>query len=346
MAILLPLLIAIQPAATLSSSASASTADLPGADLVDEVSGQRLTETISALSGLWTRAFYTQDCWNASAYIYGRFDDLGLGVSYQELEVYGSTVRNVVAVKNGSDPNAAQYLFGAHFDSIHKDDSNFTAGYLLAAPGADDDASGVAAVLELATILRDSSFPNTIKFVAFAAEESGLNGSMYFAQRESSNGVVYADTAVFDMIGYRGEDENRATIFCDTAGNTLSKSTLSAIETYDLNLSVTVVPGRAMVYSDHASFWQYGYPSLAVTEQSVNGRLINPHYHTSNDILYYLSVDQMAEITKAVLGGFILLENPSASESDWLIPVAAGLAVATVATVGVVYVYMHRRVEP
>jgi Zn-dependent M28 family amino/carboxypeptidase len=343
--VLLLTLMMVQPAEATSSSIMASAAEAPEADLVDDVSGQRLAETISALSGFSTRAFYTDDCRNASIYIFDRFNDLGLGVYYQELEVYGSTVRNVIATKNGSDPNAPWYLFGAHYDSANMDDENFTLGDSLAAPGADDDASGVAAVLEIADVLRNITFPNTIKFAAFAAEESGLNGSRYFAQQESTNGVVYEDSVIFDMIGYRDGDDNRATIFCDTAGNTMSKSTLSAIDEYDLSLSVDIVPGRDMVYSDHASFWQYGYPSLAVTEQAVNGRLINPHYHTAQDILSYLSVDQMVEITRAVLGGLILLENPQDSENDWWIPVVAASAVAVVVTVGVIHVYMHRRID-
>jgi Zn-dependent M28 family amino/carboxypeptidase len=342
---LLLTLMMIQPVAVMSSSTMASAAEPPDADLIDDVSGQRLTDTISALSGSLTRAFYTDDCWNASVYVFDRFDDLGLGVYYQELEVYGSTVRNVIAIKNGSNPNAPLYLFGAHYDSANMGDENFTLGNSLAAPGADDDASGVAAVLEIAAVLRNSTFPNTIKFAAFAAEESGLNGSRYFAQQELAHGVAYADSVIFDMIGYRDGDDNRATIFCDAAGNTMSQSILSAIDQYDLSLSVDVVPGQDMVYSDHASFWQYGYRSLAVTEQSVNGRLINPYYHTAQDVLPLLSVDQMVEITKAVLGGFILLENPHDSENDWFVPVAAASAVAVVMTVGVVYVYMHRRIE-
>ncbi len=344
MAIVISAFVVMQPAIALSPGVRASADEPPDTDLVDAVSGQRITDSITALSGMWTRAFYTDDCWNASIYIHDELEELGLWVYYQELDVRGSTVRNVVAVLNGSDPAAGQYLFGAHYDSRHKDDANFTSGY-LAAPGADDDASGVAAVIELATILRDSPLPNTIKFVAFAAEESGLNGSMYFVQQESAAGVTYNGTVILDMIGYRSGEKNRATIFCDTATNSMSESILSAIDEYSLDLSVTVIAGNEMDASDHASFWQYGYPSLVMTEQTVNGKVINPYYHTSEDIPYHLSVNQTAEITKAVLGSLLLLEHPLDSGQGWLIPAAVGLSMVVAVTIAVVYVYIHRKVE-
>jgi hypothetical protein len=81
--VLLLTLMMVQPAEATSSSIMASAAEAPEADLVDDVSGQRLAETISALSGFSTRAFYTDDCRNASIYIFDRFNDLGLGVYYQ-----------------------------------------------------------------------------------------------------------------------------------------------------------------------------------------------------------------------------------------------------------------------
>jgi leucyl aminopeptidase len=314
-------------------------------ELVDQVSGSRLIGTVTDLASYVTRAFYTSSCYNSSIYIYNRFAELGLWVRYQDLEVSGFHVRNVVAVKNGTDHSAPQYLFGGHYDSINREVTNYSQGEAYAAPGADDDASGVAAVIEMATVLRNSLFENTVKFVAFTAEESGLNGSSYFVQQEKSAGVVYANTAVMDMIGFRAEEENRAMIFSDSSSNTLASSIVSAIGDHDLNLSMDVVPGYVVGASDHSSFWSYGYPSLLVIEQLVNRVPIYPYYHTSEDTPNHVSVGQMTEITKAVLAGFLSLESPDRIGDQPVTLFAIGISVIAVVVIVIVYLAMRRKVE-
>lgn len=317
----------------------------PDTAMLNDVSGLRLTHTVGDLAAFQTRAFYTNSSWNSSIYIHDRFVELGLWVYYQDLVVSGFAVRNVVAVKNGSDTNVPQYLFGAHYDSTNKQAHNFTEGEILVAPGADDDASGVAAVVELATILRNSTFGSTLKFVAFAAEESGLNGSRYFAEGERADNIAYADTVILDMIGFRLGTENRIMIFRDASDNTLASSIPSAIDYFGLSLSTTTITGHDMVYSDHASFWADGYPSLLIIEQLVDLSPANPYYHTSEDTLDHLSADQMVEVTRAVLGGFILLENPVKPKHDSTLPVIIGAVIIASVIVSVIYLSRHRKVE-
>ena len=313
-------------------------------DLLEDVSEARLHETVSALASFGTRAFYTNSSHNSSIYIHDKLSELGLWVYYQNLEVYGFQVRNVVAVKNGSDPAAPQYLFGAHYDSVNRDVKDYSEGETTAAPGADDDASGVAAVLEIATVLRDSAFENTVKFVAFTAEETGLNGSAYFVQQEEFAGVVYANTAIMDMIGFRAETENRAMVFGGAVANTLAASIVSAVDKHGLSLSVDSVPGYSMVYSDHASFWSAGYPSLLVIEQLVDLAPVYPYYHTSNDTPDRLSFEQMTAITKAILGGFLILESPLKIDSESLGLLVIGVSAIALVVVVIVYLAMRKKV--
>jgi Zn-dependent M28 family amino/carboxypeptidase len=333
------------PAGVLSMTDSQASESMPDNELVDNVSGSRLIDTVTNLASYVTRAFYTNSCWNSSIYIHNRFAELGLWVYYQNLEVAGFQARNVVAVKNGTDPSAPQYLFGAHYDSVNRQVKNYSEGEAFAAPGADDDASGVAAVIELATVLRDSVFENTLKFVAFTGEESGLNGSSYFVQHEKSAGVVYANTAIMDMIGFRAGEENRAMIFSDSYSNTLASSIVSAIEDHNLSLSMEVVPGYVVGASDHSSFWSYGYPSLLVIEQLENKVPIYPYYHTSEDTPDHISMNQMAEITKAVLGGFLLLESPHEIKAQPVILFAIGISLIAVIVIVIVYLAVTRKVE-
>jgi bacterial leucyl aminopeptidase len=311
--------------------------------ILDEVSGFRLSESMGELASYTTRAFNTNSSLNSSTYIHDELEGLGLWVYYQYLDVSGSSVRNVVAVKNGSDTTAPQYLFGAHYDSAPIDQVNYSSSNVLAAPGADDDASGVAAVIELARVLEGSSFRNTLKFVAFAAEETGLNGSSYFAEHERSAGVEYDNTAILDMIGFRAELENRAMIFSGSTTNNLSHSIAVAVEHYDINLSIEVVSGYAMRASDHASFWKMDYPSLLIIEQMVNQAPVNPYYHSANDTPDRLSIDQMVAVTKALLGGFLLLESPLVGNETPYLAIVIGVTIATVAGASIIYAVRKRR---
>lgn len=313
--------------------------------ILDKVSGPNMSQSMDQLVSYNTRAFNTNSSVNSSTYIHDELQDLGLWVYYQHLEVAGFSVRNVVAVKNGSNANAPQYLFGAHYDSAPIDHVNYSYGSVLAAPGADDDASGVAAVMELARVLEGNSFQNTIKFVAFAAEETGLNGSSYFAQHERSSGIKYEDTAILDMIGFRAELENRVTVFSGSTTNNLSHSISVAVAHYDISLSVEVVSGYTMRSSDHASFWEMDYPSLLIIEQIANQAPVNPYYHSANDTPDHLSIDQMVAVTKALLGGFLLLESPLERNGIPYLAIVIGVTVAAVAAIAVIYAIRKRRSE-
>jgi len=278
--------------------------------MVNGVDGNRIMSTVTELQDFGSRAFFLDSMWNASIYVHDRFAELGLWVRYQDFEANGFPQRNVIAVMNGTDPAAPQYLFGAHYDSITLALLDYEEGDPTSAPGADDDASGVAATIELATVLHNKKFNSTIKFVAFGAEESGLNGSVAFVQEELVSGVLYADTVIMDMIGYRTSEQNRAFVFRDTDANTMSQSLQRAVYAYGLNLSLTYLSGTSVGFSDHYPFWLAGYPSMLVIEEIVDGWPVNTRYHTENDTAVHLSEEQMTVITKSLLGGFLDLQSP------------------------------------
>lgn len=313
--------------------------------MVNGVDGNRIMSTVTELQDFGSRAFFLGSMWNASTYVHDRFADLGLWVRYQDFEANGFPQRNVIAVMNGTDPAAPQYLFGAHYDSFTLALLDYEEGDPTSAPGADDDASGVAATIELATVLHDKKFNSTIKFVAFGAEESGLNGSVAFVQEELTNGVLYADTVIMDMIGYRTSEQNRAFVFRDTNANTMSLSLQRAVYAYGLNLSLTYVSGTSVGFSDHYPFWLAGYPSMLVIEELVDGWPVNPYYHTENDTASRLSEEQMGVITKALLGGFLELQSPHEGRtSNAGVLIVSATTIVAIAIVILLYIIKKRKV--
>ncbi|MFV2008192.1 MAG: M28 family peptidase, partial [Longimicrobiales bacterium] len=127
-------------------------------------------------------------------YIRASFEDVGLHAGADSFVFRGASYDNIVAVKEGEDPSAPRVLIGAHFDSIR------------GTPGADDNASGVAALLEAARMLAPESFAATIEFVAFNLEESqGTTyrvGSRHHTAQARRRRIRYAGALVLEMVGY------------------------------------------------------------------------------------------------------------------------------------------------
>jgi leucyl aminopeptidase len=309
--------------------------------LVQSVSGDRIMNTVRDLEAFGSRIYYVESCLEAGEYIFERFSALGLYVYYQDLSVNGYLARNVVAVLNGSDPSGRQILFGAHYDSANVLATDYLVGQTVSAPGADDDASGVAAVVELATVLSGTRPVRTVKFVAFAAEESGLNGSRHFVRNEVDSGVRYEATAILDMIGYRAGTVDSALLLTREAGNKFATAATSAVERHHLDIMMRIEVNASITYSDHYPFWLAGYPSMLVIEEVSAGQVSNPYYHTSNDTSDKLSQSQIEGVTAALLGAFLDLD--SVRGRDYVAIAAAGTAAAAVASVAIYYFATRRR---
>lgn len=300
-------------------------------------------------AGISSRAFYLNSTDNVSIYIHDRLMDLGLYVRYQTFVLSGHEVRNVIGVMNGTDPTADQILFGAHYDSENYLVRNLGAAVQAygAAPGADDDASGVAAVLEIARVLHVRDFMNTIKFVAFTAEEGGyddsggLKGSGKFASSERTAGVSYAGTVIMDMIGYRSGNENALTIVKQGGINLFADSIIDAVNRYGIDLSIVSHVDPMSAYSDHYPFWTSGYPSILLIEQfTAYGDPVNPYYHTANDTYDKLSEDQLVAAAKATVGGALSLLTPDERDG-----ISIYLVVLVVIIVAVTIAYVATRTK-
>ena len=135
-------------------------------EMIQQINESMLFSYHHGLMQFGPRYTGTASCNLASQYIYDSFQAMGLTVEFNNWKMKGFTSRNVVATLKGTDPNStAQYILCGHYDTVK------------AGPGADDDGSGAAAVLAIASVLSHYQFNNTIKFITFSGEEVGTYGS-------------------------------------------------------------------------------------------------------------------------------------------------------------------------
>lgn len=294
----------------------AAGAEAADAELVGSLDPGRMTETISTLQGFGSREFHLESARQAAEFLHDSFEGMGIDVEHQYFMVDDTQVSNVVATIPGTEDGAGRYLFGAHYDSENSGAHDLSTAENLSAPGADDDASGVAAVLEMARVLKGAGLPWTVVFVMFGAEEygydnsGGCKGSEYFTEAEVALGHNYSGTAVLDMVGYRAGGENRAVLVVDGDGDVLAESTVDAVDTFDIQLSLELLVRPMITFSDHASFWAHGIPSMLVIEELDEDYFpVNPAYHTGLDTIDILAMDQVEAVAEALLGGLLTLDD-------------------------------------
>ena len=231
----------------------------------------------------------------AAAYIESEFRALGLEVSFDEFPSSDSsdflTNRNIIGRLGGSGESI---LVGAHYDSLPR------AG---AAPGADDNASGVATLLSVARALSTSNLKRSVVFVAFSGEEAGMVGSSHFANLVAPNFNIVG-AIVLDMNGNPGTDRG---ILLESVGDSPDK--LRVIDT----IADSMDPGiRSFVVnhdgfgSDHVPLSSIGIPSVLVIE-SENMKFSRLYGHTDRDVLSNIDPSFGAEIANTVTSAVVRL---------------------------------------
>lgn len=229
------------------------------------------------------------------------------------LEVSGWTVQqqtfprgvNLYAERVGTDPALPAVLLGAHYDSVEP------------SVGADDNATGVATVLEAARLLGQQATPRTLQLVLFDLEEEGLLGSKAFVESLSNGSLVGA--IVLDMVGYACETAgcqsyppvlpihpptdrgNFLAVLGDQGHAQLLDSFVNQSDLPQvLTLAIPTFGGLApdMVRSDHAPFWKKGIGAVLVTD-TANFR--NPHYHQPSDTLETIDPDFFAGSAQLII---------------------------------------------
>ncbi|MFZ2088568.1 MAG: M28 family peptidase [Desulfobaccales bacterium] len=271
---------------------------------------QRLQQHLTYLSvDLGERCLYRpQNLKAAENYVAREFEALGYAVRRQPFICQRVEVANVIA---GNPDPRGYYLLGAHFDTVAD------------SPGADDNASGVAVLLEVARLTRETPTPRPWAFVGFTTEEppaffTPYMGSSVYAKTARKNRENLLGMLCLESVGYFvSEPESQEIplvlkfLGYSTTGNYLglvanwnSRPLLHKVEeallaACSLPLATLAVPlGGSLVpetrLSDHANFWDEGYQAVMLTDTAF---LRNPNYHTPGDTIHTLNLDAMVELT-------------------------------------------------
>lgn len=239
----------------------------------------------------------------ARTFMIDRLQSLGLGVRTEDSDIDGFDTQNVIADLVGTSRPKEVVVVSAHFDAFHA--------------GADDNTTGVAAVLELARVLSARRFERTIRFVGFDLEEFGLVGSTRFVQAQPQDEVIVA-AINFDCIGYADstpgsqrslpglpvpDQGDFVAIIANDQSATEAAQVRALASRLELLPTETVVAPRDgafpitgnLMRSDHAPFWLAGKTALFLTD-TANFR--NPNYHTDTDTPDTLDPDFLAGVTR------------------------------------------------
>ena len=272
--------------------------------LMNKVSADSLEQTIEHLTSYHTRRWDSQMVYEVQDWLYGRCLNLGYDsvflhdfpVSYHDSLC--ETSDNVIAIKRGLVYPDEFVVCGAHYDSYNKLEGHPDS---LRAPGADDNASGVAGILETARILSRCTFERSLMFCFFGAEEIGLVGSAAFAKDCADRGVRIVGYFNLDMIGYLEPGS-------DIHANLLYTGQDAPLARYVTTMSHTYYPDMRIWQdwlpsgdSDYSSFNRNGYAAIQLFEDTHHS---SPYIHTPDDVLG-LSVnnmDQAKQFTELHLG--------------------------------------------
>ncbi|MBD3246677.1 MAG: M20/M25/M40 family metallo-hydrolase [Candidatus Omnitrophica bacterium] len=272
---------------------------------------QRLKRHVMVLSDeIGDRSVFRYDrLLQAQEYLKDQLVSYGYEVKLQTYRARGKEVSNVIAVNTGRKEPETIVLVGAHYDSCMN-------------PGADDNASAVAGVLEIARALADQVTNKTVQFVLFVNEEppffhTEMMGSRVYTRTAKARGEAIEAALVLEMIGYYTDQPGSQRyppalgMFYPNSGNFIAvvsnfssgrikNRVVSLFRKHsEFPLESISAPGfvSGIDFSDHWSFWQEGYPAVMITDTAFYR---NPHYHRLTDTWQTLDYTRTAEVVRGL----------------------------------------------
>jgi hypothetical protein len=211
---------------------------------------------------------------------------------------------NIMAYLAGSGDIDGVFLVTAHYDAVSSRVADWNEIWQThPAPGADDNATGVAALLEVARALSAYELlPFDISFILFSAEENGLVGSGDYTEKMTPTEMDEV-IGVFnmDMIGYAAQGSSPGVmVVSNVRSGWLADIALASLHTFDPTLS-TILMKPGLVQYDHKSFWDVGINAITFSEPfDEYDRVINPYYHTAMDTMGWIDFEQVERVTAAL----------------------------------------------
>jgi hypothetical protein len=304
--------------------------------LVGKVSGLEIQTHLDSLcwaGGYQSRITYTDGNYYSAEYIASYFESLP-GITKVERDTFyieqatspydTYPLINIAAYLEGSLEDPEIIIVGGHYDASANNDPDYNLYWdMRKAQGADDNASGVVAVMEIARILSDTENgyknKNTIKFIAFAAEEyhpkhDGYHhvGSRYDAWIADTQDLNIGGVIVLDMICYNTITDY-IEVISDFNSSWLADTVLSSAAKYVSDLVMNDYPLPDVSYSDHESYQIRGYPAILLMENDrpwnddLPNYTHNPYYHTEADLIGTIRPSQLEKVTKLGLASVAVL---------------------------------------
>jgi hypothetical protein len=262
-----------------------TTTDVNIVQLIQQLNETLLLRYLENLTAFGPRKTGTEACDQAAHYLFNTFKDMGLTVVYRNYTDSAASGSNIEATLPGrSESNI--FIICGHYDCV----SN--------GPGADDDGSGVAAVLASADLMSHYSFNNTVRFVAFSGEEQGLVGSHHYVEDAYNNNETIVAVLNADMIGFtaNGSDGYKGKIYENPASEWIVNFTMDISQLYTDYINIQLLPQGETWGSDHYYFWQYGYDAVFYHEFH-----FNDYYHSNNDTIAHMNLTYATRFSRLIL---------------------------------------------
>ena len=287
-------------------------------NLMEQVSKDRLEATINHMQNYHTRRWDSQMVYEVQDWLFGNYSAIGFDTVFLHdfTFLYHDTLRetsdNVIAIQRGTLYPDEYVVCGAHYDSYNNSQGHPDE---LQAPGADDNASGTAGIIETARLLSRCTFERSIIYCGWAAEEVGLIGSAAFAKDCAEKLIDIVGYFNLDMIGYLEESS-------DIHVNLMYTTRDSLIADYVFNFSHVYYPEMRIWQdwlewgdSDYSSFNRNGYAAVHTFEDTHHS---SPFIHSVDDILGVSvnNMDQAKRFTELNLGLVATLAGLISNEVD------------------------------
>jgi aminopeptidase YwaD len=283
----------------------------------------RLTAHLRALVGERHPLSSPARLQQAEHYLRDQFSEAGLAVTTHDFEVMGGIYHNVIGVAHPpseqDQPVQLPLIVAAHYDTVP------------GSPGADDNTSALAVLLDVAHRIKQTSLSRPVHFIAFCLEEEDLLGSRAYVTHLTETRKPVHGAIILECVGYAREEEGSQRIppgvpiavpttgnFLAVIGNQASSDLTDSVShamSRHMPIVPLVVPGNGELLpdtrrSDHTSFWEQGFPAVMLTD-TANFR--NPNYHRSTDTIATLNLDFLVSVADAVTAAVIELADRDVS---------------------------------
>lgn len=292
---------------------------IPSVSPIEAISKSKIFDHLHALEGVRDPETAPEATRTAAAYLHEQMRSSGLDVEKQEIDPPdGPLFPNLIGHSRKRPPDQPILVIGAHYDTV------------ASSPGADDNASSLAALLEAARVLAPMRGSLPLEFVAFSLEERGYVGSEYYLKEAIQHQMRIRGAIILECVGFTdsrpGSQRTPPGLpislpdqgnFIGLVGNEPTKPIQAAFESTsrefvrDLPVISLLVPDAGKDFpdtrrSDHVPFWDRGIPAIMLTDTA---EFRNPHYHQASDRVETLDISFIARVARALTACVIKLAD-------------------------------------